>query len=140
MQRNSRVVLNRKAVEGVRLAIADGVHQVAKAVVQEADPPDDTPYGVGLVRAGGTLAYVDGKKIDDWSQDGTTVKKPRALRLGKPSIVGVGGYGFPARFQELGTVHQPARPFLAPTRDRVVGRIPSIMARAAKYRIARLRK
>lgn len=140
MKRSARVVLNRKAIEGVTLAMADGVFAVAKAVVLEAHPPDDTPYGTGLVDAGGALVYVGPRKVDGWSQLGQQPAKPRAVKVkGTTGIVGIAGYGFPARFQELGTVHQPARPFFAPARNRVIPRIPSIMKRAASYRLARLR-
>lgn len=139
-QRNARVKLNRKAIDGVRLAIADGAHEIARTIVMEADPPDATPYGAGLVTNGGTLVYVDGRKVDGWALDGTQPRKPRGARTPKGAIVAVAGFGFPARFQELGTVRQPARPFLAPARDRVAARAASIMARTAKYRIARLRK
>lgn len=140
MKRSSRVVLNRAAIDGVTLAIADGVFEVVKAIVEEAHPPDETPYGVGLVKAGGALTYVGPKKVNGFGLDGRQPAKPRAVKVaGTQGIVGVAGYGFPARFQELGTVHQPARPFLWPAVGRVVPRIPGIMRQAAAYRLARIR-
>jgi hypothetical protein len=113
---------------------------VAKTIVREARPPDATPYGEGLVTAGGTLVYVGSKKVGGWSQDGSEPRKPRALRVrGSDMVVAVAGFGFPGRFQEMGTVNHGAQPFLTPSRDRVEPRVPGIVARAAKYRIARIR-
>lgn len=140
-KRSARVVLNRKAIDGVRLAMADGVFAVGKAVVIDADAhsPDATPFGVGLVKRAGTLVYVGDKKVAGWGIDGRQPKKPRVIRLkGTTGIVGIAGFSFPARFQEWGTVDQPARPFFTPARDRIVARIPSIMKQAAAYRIKRL--
>jgi hypothetical protein len=140
-RRGSRVKINRKTVDQVRLAVADGAFAIAKAVVLEADPPDATPFGEGLVTTGGALAYVGPKKVAGWSEDGTQPKKPRAVRVRGTTdeIVAVGGFGFPALFNELGTVHQPARPFFLPAMNRVIPRAPGIMRQAAAYRIARLR-
>lgn len=138
-KRNARVILNRRAVDGVRLAIADGTSEVGKTIIRETKPLDQPPYGEGLVDNGGTLTYVDGKKVDGWALDGTQPRKPRAAKTPKDAIVTIAGWGFPMRFAELGTTRQPPRPRFAPARDRVEPRIPGIMARAAKYRIARLR-
>jgi hypothetical protein len=138
--RSSRVVLNRRAIDGVTLAVADGAHEVAKTIVREARPPDATPFGEGLVTSGGTLLYHGSKKLDGFGLDGRQPKKPRAFRTPSTSgIAAIAGFGFPGRFQEFGTVHHPAQPFLTPARNQVEPRVPSIMARTAKYRIARLR-
>jgi hypothetical protein len=139
-KRHARVRLSRAAIDGVRLALADGVHAVAKAIVTEADPPDATPFGTGLVTSGGTLAYVGAKKVDGWGQDGKQPKKPRALRVaGQDAIVAVAGFGFPGRFQEFGTAHHRAQPFLTPARDRVAPRAAGIMRQATAYRLARIK-
>lgn len=123
---SARVVLNRAALTELRLAIATGVAEVARTIVEEAPAPDETPFGVGLVDHGGWAVYVDGKKVEGGSLDGSQPQKPRALKLG-PGIVGVAGYDFPARFQETGTAHQPARPFFLPTAMRVKSLAPDIM-------------
>lgn len=135
--RTARVVLNRRAIDGVRLALADGVFAVAKAIVKEANPPDATPYGDGLVTNGGALLYVDGKKIDGMGLDGRQPGKPRAAKSG-PGTVAIAGYGFPGRFLEFGTVKMAAQPFFTPARDRVLPRATSIIRQASAYRIARL--
>jgi HK97 gp10 family phage protein len=138
--RTTRVKLNRAAIDGVRLAIADGTHAVAKAIVTTANPPDATPFGEGLITRGGTLAYVGSKKVDGWSLDGRQPRKPRKLRVkGTDTIVAVAGFGFPGRFQEFGTAHHPAQPFLTPARNQVVPRAVGIMRQATAYRLARLR-
>lgn len=139
-KRSSRVVLNRKAIEGVHLAIADGTNAVARTIVQTARPPDATPYGAGLVTRGGWLTYIGSKKIDGGSLRGTQPKKPRSFRVqGTEGIVAIAGFGFPARFQEFGTAHHGAQPFFAQARDAVIPSVPSIMKKNAAYRLARIR-
>ncbi len=140
-KRSSRVVMNRKSVDQVRLAVADGALAIARTIVEEADAPDETPFGEGLVQRGGAIVYIGAKKVGGFGLDGRQPKKPRAIRVrGKTDeILAVGGYSFPARFQEFGTIHQPARPFLTPSMNRVIPRAAGIMRQAAVYRIARLR-
>ncbi len=113
-RRAAKVVLNRAALDAITRATADGLFELAKAVVTGADVPDRPPWGIGLVRGGGVIAYVDKKLVSTFSTGSdATVKKPRAAKLG-PGVVVIGGYGFPARFIESGTIHQPPRPFLTP--------------------------
>lgn len=113
-RRAAKVELNLAALDAITRAVADGAFEIAKAVVTGADVPDRTPWGAGLVRGGGVIVYVDKKLVRTFSTGpDATVKKPRAARLG-PGIVVIGGYGFPAKFQEAGTVHQEARPFVTP--------------------------
>jgi len=102
----ARVVMNREAVEAIRLGYADGLHATAEDIQDRVRPPDAAPYGKGLVKREGTATYVGGKKIAG------TGTPPRAAI---PKDIGsVFGWGFPARFQELGTSRQPARPFFTP--------------------------
>lgn len=139
-KRTSRVVLNRRSLDQVRLVIGDGVSAVGKAIITTAKPPDAAPYGVGLVTTGGVITYVDGKRIDAWSETGLAPKQPRRIAVRK--IVGamaVVGYGFPGRFQELGTSHNPPQPFLMPAARAVASRASGIMRQATAYRLARLR-
>lgn len=138
-KRSARVVLNRRAVGQVELALADGVNAVAKAIVLETNAPDAEPYGEGLVMRGGWITYIADKKIDGGGTDGRQPKKPRAFRVrGSEVISAVAGWGFPAGFKELGTNKMAAEPFFAPARDRVIPRIPSIMAKNVAYRLARI--
>jgi hypothetical protein len=115
MARPARVVLNRQALADIDRRFAQGLENLAEAVLQVADPPDATPFGVGLVDQGGYISYVDGKRVG-----GTTTTKPKTLRVrGRGVVVGV-GFGFPGKFQELGTEHHPPQPFLMPAVMRVV--------------------
>lgn len=140
MARGSKMVVNRAAVDVVRLAVGDGLLSVANRILDVAVVPDATPLGLGLIEGGGAIAWVDGKKIGESRTGGrTAVKKPRALKLPKDGIVAVAGYGFPARFVELGTVHAAPHPFLSPAVDQVAGEAPAIMAATVKPRIARAR-
>jgi len=112
-RRAAKVVLNRAALDEVVRKAADGAFEFAKSIIDGADVPDATPFGEGLVTQGGVIAYVDRKLVATYAKNGDSVKKPRGAKLGK-GIVIVGGYGFPGRFQETGTVKQAARPFLTP--------------------------
>jgi len=53
-------------------------------------------------------------------------------------IQAIVGYGFPGRFQEFGTVNQPARPFLSPAAQQVLPNAGSIMASVVRPALAKL--
>jgi hypothetical protein len=118
---STRVVTNRAALDAAWLAVADGLLAVGQAIVDEAHPPDAPPYGQGLVNRGAAGVWVNGKKV------GGEAAKPRGIRVREYAMVGVAGFDFPARFQELGTAHQPARPFLTPAANQVKGTSPAII-------------
>lgn len=107
-RKNNRVVLNRAALDAITLGMADGLLAVADAVIAATKVPDAPVLGAGLIEQGGTVAYVAGKKV------GGTATKPKAMKVKTMGVAVAGGFPFPARFAELGTVNQPARPFLTP--------------------------
>ncbi|MCC6619467.1 MAG: hypothetical protein IT341_10575 [Chloroflexi bacterium] len=136
---SARVVMNRAALDEVRLAVADGALAVGEAVVREADPPDATPFGAGLVTNGGWIGYVGDKKIGGGGLDGKQPKKPRTFRVrGTQRIQIIAGFGFPGRFQELGTVNHPAQPFFTPAMNRVLPRTSELMRPATQARLRRI--
>ena len=128
---SARVVLNRSRMARVHLGLADGVGAVAAEIIEVANPPDATPYGVGLVQGGGWLLYKGDKKLAGAGLDGRQPKKPRSLRVrGTTLIVAIAGFGFPGRFQELGTVQAGAQPFLVPAERLVIpGKVDYLMRR-----------
>jgi hypothetical protein len=152
MPRMSRVELNRAALAQVDLALADGVFDIARAIVRVAEsraPDADTGFypkkwgggprllGEGLVDRGGAGVWVNGRKTHGTtSAEGRPVKKPRALRVKSmgANIVGVAGFGFPAAFEELGTLHAPAQPFLTPAVAEVVPDAKVILSAAMERR------
>lgn len=107
-RKNNRLVLNRAALDAITLGMADGLLALADAVIAAAKVPDAPVLGAGLIEAGGTVAYVAGKKV------GGSATKPKALKVRTLGVAVAGGFPFPARFAEIGTVNQPARPFLTP--------------------------
>jgi hypothetical protein len=110
-----RVVLNRRAFDILDLGMADGLFEFAKAVITQAGVPDADPHGLGLVQGGGVISYIGRKRVGIFTTGGqTSVTKPRAARLQAKGITVIGGYGFPARFLEEGTVKMGAEPFLTP--------------------------
>jgi HK97 gp10 family phage protein len=137
---SARVVLNRSKFPPIYVAVADGMFEVAKKMIEEANPPDATPFGEGLVTRGGALAYVGDKKVAGWSTRGQQPKKPRAFRVrGSGRIMAMAGFGFPARFQEFGTIKQSPRPFFTPAINRVIPRITRIMAPIVRAHLERMR-
>lgn len=139
MARRSRVEINRAALDEISLGLADGVYDIARtiSVVAASNAPDEPPYGVGLVDAGGAAVWVRGKKVAESTTgpDGK-VDKPRGLTLKSAgsSIVGVVGFGFPALFVEFGTVRMRAEPFLTPAALQVLGTQAKILLSKAMSR------
>jgi hypothetical protein len=124
---SARVVLNRAALTELGLALAVGVEEIVHTIVETARPPDEPILGLGLVKEGGWAVYAGSKKVGGGSLDGTQPRKPRALETPPGMITGVAGFGFPARFNEIGTAHQPGRPFFAPQVVQVIPVAPAIM-------------
>lgn len=136
-----KVTLNRAALDAITLAAADGMLELAKAIVTEARVPDAPLYGEGLVEKGGAIAYVGRKLVGSHGGElskaavrtrsrneaagaprlprrrvSQQVKKPSAGRLDpRGGVVVFGGYGFPGRLVEGGTVKMAPHPFLTPS-------------------------
>lgn len=135
MARRARVVVNRAALDEVKRGLADGMFALASAVHEEAarNAPDAPPYGEGLVTHGGAAVWVDGRKVHETEP----LETPRDLRT-SDKIVGVVGFAFPGRFQETGTVHHGAQPFITPAAGTVIGRDAEVvLSKAMERRIGR---
>lgn len=143
MARTTRVELNRRALGELAMAFVDGVFEVSKAIVEEAgrNAPDSPlppyPLGEGLPKQGGVLVYVGPKQVHAWSLDGSKPKKPRAVKVRTEAgnIFGIAGFGHPGRFQELGTAHHRAQPFLTPAVSTVGPSVPSILNRVVRPKL-----
>jgi len=135
--------LNLSRFDDVTRAVADGMFDAARTVVEDAarsapdSPYDPYPTGEGLPKQGGVLAYIANKKTHGWSIRGDQPKKPRSIRTAtkQHSVVVAAGFGFPARFAERGTVRMRGRPFLEPAFDRAATSIAGMIARVAKAKI-----
>lgn len=100
-----RTVVNRQALNAITEGLVAGMEALGRAVVGETRPPDDPKTRARIAVDYGVWA--NGRKV---AGNGT---KPRGVRVTK-GITLVAGAGFPARFNEIGTSHQPARPFFTP--------------------------
>jgi HK97 gp10 family phage protein len=113
----SRMEVNYAALEKAQQAVASGVLALGESVARHAaaDAPvsDDPRYG-HVKDQWGAAVYVNGKKVGDVSADGSAVAKPREFRAARTGVSGIVGFGFPARFVEVGTSDTPAQPFLSP--------------------------
>lgn len=126
-RRSARVVFNRRTFGALRVGLADGILQVAETIVGVANPPDDPKTAEVIEKFAG--AWIDGRKV------GGNAPKPRR-EIPKQGIVAIAGYGFPGRFQETGTIHQPPRPTLVPAVDAVTPNTGPIMAPLVQRRMA----
>ena len=135
--RTKRVETYRGFADAVRLGAADGLFEIAKQIVDTASPnaPDAPPLGQGLPKQGGAIAWVGKKKVNNASLDGSQVVKPRTLVLTEDQETAVAGFGFPARFQELGTVYAHAQPFLTPAAMEVVPDGEAVLSAAMQRRL-----
>lgn len=114
MAKATRVEINRARYTELTLGFADAVLALADAIIAATVPPDAPPIGKGLIRRGGTAVWVGLKKV------GGVGSKPRSLKLVADWITAIAGYGWPGRFAEIGTIHEPARPFLTPAAAEVL--------------------
>lgn len=120
----------RLSLDPVIVAISDGLFACAQQIAERAaslapDDPDvyvpgvgrtPQPYpGYGLRHNWGVMAWANGKVVKALGADGSPrVSKPRAMRTSKTGADAMVAFGFPGRYNETGTVHHPATPFLAP--------------------------
>lgn len=131
----SRVAINRQAFDEIQLGAADGLFDLAVRIVEGAHPPDAPPYGQGLVEGGGAVAWIGKKKVAGTTIGGRQIKKPRDLKLSDGEVTAIAGFGFPARFVEIGTVDTPAEPFLTSSVAREVPEVDVVMSAAMKRRL-----
>jgi hypothetical protein len=112
----SRTVLNRQALTALQAGFVEGMGDMGRAVIERSREraPDQPPLGKGLVQTGNWVVYAGTKKVRG------TATRPTAVKLSRTGITLVGGFDFPARFNEEGTIHQPARPFVTPSLLEVV--------------------
>lgn len=105
----ARTVLNHQALDEIRRKFVDGMAEIGAHVIEVARPhvPDAPPIGKGLIETGDWAVFADARKVAG------TAAKPRR-EVPKQGVTLLAGYGWPARFQEEGTIHQPARPFVTP--------------------------
>lgn len=135
---STRVMLNRSKLTILGEALADGIGEVCRTILEVANPPDAEPFGTGLVTQGGYLVYSGSTKVAGYGQDGRQPKKPRAFRVaGTAGITAAVGYGFPGRFQEIGTIHHGAQPFLMSAANQVVPHAAGIMESVVRPRVGK---
>ena len=124
----SRVELNRSRLDTVQAGFADGVFDLARAIVvvgESRAPWAKLPLHrlYHLDEMGGAELYVQGKRTHEYSSNPSrrpNLPKGMAVRA-RGGIIGIAGFGFPGNFVELGTVKMRAQPFLTPAAAEVLG-------------------
>lgn len=126
------VRINRECLTELGRGIADGLMAVGERAISKAMPfiPDAPPEGKGLVQSGGFVVYIDKKKVGG----NATIR-----REDKRGIVLYAGFGFPMRFYEMGTVHQPARPTFGPAFLEAAREITQLVEPHVRARLAHVR-
>lgn len=110
--------VNRRALSAVREGIVAGMEDIGQRILAlgVGKIPDATPFGEGLVTTGDYGVWADGKKVAG------TARKPRGAKVAR-GVTLIVGYGFPGRFQSLGTVDIAPNPdwFITPINEVVPG-------------------
>lgn len=117
--RKARVIMNRGALDELQLGMADGLLQLGERILADAranaprDPEIAAKRGVPMMAdTGHVVVYALGKKVG--GEEGET-GKPRRMKTSKGSAdLGVWFSSPLSHFAELGTIKEPARPFLTP--------------------------
>jgi hypothetical protein len=130
---SSKTVLNRKCLTAIGEGLASGMETVGSTTIENTSPPDAAPFGEGLITTGDWGVWNGTRKV------GGTATKPRAVKLPAEGITLVVGYGFPGRFQEFGTIHQPARPFLSPAMLETLPGAADLLSPAVRDRLRGVR-
>jgi len=125
---SSRTVVNRRALTAIRSGLVDGMEAVGQAIVGQTRPPDD-PTTTHKIE-GDWGVWSDGRKVAG------TAAKPRGAST-KQGVTLLVGFGFPARFNETGTIHQPARPFFTPTVTEVIPGTGKYLSGPVRKRLGR---
>jgi hypothetical protein len=138
--RNARMVMNRAALDELQRGMADGLLVLGQRILDDARSVmkpghlDAPPYGEGLIASGHVLVYALGKKVG--GEEGGT-GKPRGMKAPKDqAVMGVWFSAPHAHFAELGTIRQPARPFLTPAVMANIGETGPYVQRAMAKRAA----
>lgn len=124
MAQKVRVEFDVRAFDLMRREAAQGLLAVVEEALARADVPDATPYGQGLIQKGAAVAFIDGDRV------GGEADLPRGESA--DGIVAYVGWPFPARFQEQGTIRQPARPFVTPAVQSATSDGLAIIARTTR--------
>lgn len=126
-----RVELNRAKLTEVQRGLAKGLHELAVSIAQDAASNVNVSNDTWHIRDHwGAATYVDGKKVEDTSADGSATAKPRAFRAPK-GLSAIAGFDYPARFHEVGTSDTAAYPFLSPAANRGASRAAAALAAGA---------
>lgn len=129
---SSRTVVNRKALAAISAGFVDGMEAMGRRFVEVVDPPDATPFGEGLVTTPDWGVWANGKKVAG------TATKPRRVKV-KQGITLIAGEGFPGRFQEFGTITNPAQPHVTPAMNEVLPGAVDFLKPAVRAKLARVR-
>jgi hypothetical protein len=131
----AKVVMNREAVDAIRLGYADGLQEEAEAIIAAAAQRinDAEPTGRGLKFSGMATTYVEGKRV---AGSGT----PPRGQVPKAGTVTILGFGWPGWWYETGTIKQAPRPVLTPAMAAAVSGGMAAVPRRIIRRLAGVRR
>jgi hypothetical protein len=128
-RRETKIVYNKAAVDALYAGVADAVIELCTTVRDEAargpggsgvgslrDPAAAAEHDVPMMLDTGRVAiYALGKLVSGTGERTAAGNKPRGAATPADQVVGFVMFDSPlSHFAELGTINEPARPFLLP--------------------------
>ena len=133
--RAAKIVYNKAAVDALQMGLADGLIQLGNEILADAsrgpggsgvgslrDPAKAAERGVPMMLDTGLVSvWALGKLVSGSTDVAAAKNKPKGAKTPKDQAVMFVGFSSPlSHFAELGTIKEPARPFLLPAFGRHV--------------------
>ena len=126
-KRGAQIQWNKAAIDALYAGMADAMVELGGRIITDAVSTmkpghlDAPPYGEGLIESGYSSVWALGKLVSGSAEVAASKNKPRGLKVPADQVVMIAAFSAPhAHFAELGTVNEPARPFLLPAFNRNV--------------------
>ena len=143
-RRGQRIVMNRAALTEIEYGMAQGLEELGIVMLADATAVmvpgylDAPPYGEGLVASGFVREWVRKRLVTGRTDIMASANRPHGLVLGADEAVMIVGFASPlAHLQELGTVHQPAYPFLSPAVAKNIEALQRYVLKGIAARVAK---
>ena len=147
-KRGAQIVMNKDAVDALYAGMADGLVELGERIIADArasaprDPTTAAARGVPMMADTGSVSVwgpVNGKSslLHGSAQVAAGKNKPKGLKVPVDQVVMVAAFASPlSHFAELGTIKEPARPFLTPALMSNIGNAGEYVKGAMSRRVA----
>lgn len=149
-RRGAVIEWNKAAVDALYAGMADAMQEIGEKIIADAsrgpggsgvgslrDPATAQERGVPMMLdTGYVTVWALGKLVYGSAEVAASKNKPRGLKVPADQVVAVTAFSSPlSHFAELGTVKEPARPFLIPAFNRGVPGVASVIVPAMGKRV-----